>query len=53
MRFVALVAQGADEFADAVLTAEGLDPKSEKRLRRQVQSLVGRHFTAWHTNGAA
>jgi hypothetical protein len=53
MRFLALVAQGADEFADAVLSAEGLDPKSEKRLASQVQSLVRQHFTAWHTNGAA
>jgi hypothetical protein len=35
-----------DAFTDAVFVAEGLDPRGDKRLRRQVREKVVRHFAA-------
>jgi hypothetical protein len=35
-----------DAFTDAVFVAEGLDPRLDKRLRRQVRERVVRHFGA-------
>ena len=46
-RFIALVPQGSDTFADTVLLAEGLDPRVEKRLRRDVRDFVAARFERW------
>ena len=35
-----------DAFTDAVFVAEGLDPRGDHRLRRQVQERITRHFGA-------
>lgn len=35
-----------DAFTDAVFVAEGLDPRLDTRLRRQVRERVARHFGA-------
>ena len=35
-----------DVFTDAVFVAEGLDPRRDNRLRRQVRERVVRHFEA-------
>jgi len=46
-RFIGLVHQGPDSFADAVLLAEGLDPVLEKRLWRDVRDFVATRFERW------
>ena len=51
-RFIALVHQGPDTFADTVLLAEGLDPTLEKRLRRDVREFVAARFERWASRGA-
>jgi hypothetical protein len=54
-RFIALVHQGPDIFADAVLLAEGLDPNDpalDKRLRRGVHEFVAARFELWTSRGA-
>jgi hypothetical protein len=50
-RFIALVHQGPDIFADTVLLAEGLDPTLEKRLRRDVREFVAARFEHWTSHG--
>jgi hypothetical protein len=52
-RFIELVPQGPDSFADAVLLAEGLDPKLEKRLRRDTRKFVAARFERWAAGGGA
>jgi hypothetical protein len=52
-RFLQLVHQGSDGFADAVLVAEGLDPTLEKRLRRDVREFVAARFERWASDDAA
>jgi hypothetical protein len=39
---------GLDDFTDAVMTAEGLDPSLNKQLRRQVREVV----VKWFARGA-
>ena len=51
-RFIPLVHQGPDTFADTVLLAEGLDPTSEKRLRRDVREFVAARFERWTSQSA-
>jgi hypothetical protein len=51
-RFIELVPQGPDSFADAVLRAEGLDPTLEKRLRRDVRQFVAARFERWAAGDA-
>jgi hypothetical protein len=51
-RFIALVHQGPDTFADTVLLAEGLDPTLEKRLRRDAREFVPARFERWTSQGA-
>src|SRR5688572_28088222 len=47
-RFVPLVADGPEKFADAVLLAEGLDPLTmDKRLRLSMISFVTERFELW------
>ena len=46
-RFIELVPQGPDTFADRVLLAEGLDPALEQRLRRDVREFVETRFRRW------
>jgi len=47
-RFVSLVADGPEKFADAVLVAEGLDPETmDKRQRRALVSFVTERFELW------
>ena len=47
-RFVPLVAEGPETFADAVLVVEGLDPETmDKRQRRGVVSFVTERFELW------
>ena len=46
-RFMPLVAEGPESFADAVLVAEGLDPALEKRLRRGLRDFVAERFELW------
>ena len=51
-RFIKLVHQGPDTFADTVLLAEGLDPTLEKRLRRDAREFVAARFERWTSQGA-
>ena len=51
-RFIPLVHEGPDTFADTVLLAEGLDPTLEKRLRRDVREFVGARFHQWSSQAA-
>ena len=51
-RFIALVEQGPDAFADAVLLAEGLDPTLEKDLRRGVRKFVAARFERWNSRAS-
>jgi hypothetical protein len=44
---------GPDQFADAVLDAEGLNPDHEKQVRRHVRELVAARFARWKETGAA
>lgn len=48
-RFVPLVADGPEKFADAVLVAEGLDPQTmdQHQQRRGVWSFVTERFELW------
>ena len=46
-RFVAVVAQGPDFFAETVLRAEGLDASLEGRLLREVRDFVAARFDRW------
>lgn len=50
-RFIELVPKGSDNFADAVLLAEGLDPTLEKRLRRDIRQFVAARFERWAAGG--
>ncbi len=52
-RFQELVPLGPDQFADAVLDAEGLNPDHEKQVRRHVRELVAARFARWKETGAA
>ena len=49
-RFIELP-KGSDNFADAVLLAEGLDPTLEKRLRRDIRQFVAARFERWAAGG--
>jgi hypothetical protein len=46
-RFVELAKEGAEIFADAVLTAEGLDPQIDTEQRRSVRDFVAERFELW------
>lgn len=48
-RFIALVQQGPEHFADAVLLAGGLDPNLERRSRRELRQFVAARFERWAT----
>ena len=41
---VGLAPDDPDDFTDAVMWAEGLDPQLHQRLRQQVRKLVVEHF---------
>jgi hypothetical protein len=51
-RIIALVHPEPDIFADAVLLAEGLDPRLEKRLPRDVREFVPACCERWTSQGA-
>lgn len=46
-KFERLVSEGADTFADAMLTAEGLAPDLHKQIRRKVRAFVVERFDKW------
>ena len=46
--FQQLAAQGPDEFTDAVLHAEGMDPTSDRQARRAVYAMVAPHMNSMH-----
>ena len=52
-RFARLVQLGPAAFADAVLTAEGLDPELETHQRQAVRAFVAERFARWVAGGAA
>ena len=52
-RFMRLVPNGPDSFADAVLVAEGLDPALETRLRSGVREFVAARFELWASRRGA
>ena len=52
-RFVELVERGPEAFSDAVLIAEGLDPRLEKRWRRDLRDFVSARFERWSDRGDA
>jgi hypothetical protein len=52
-RFMRLAADGPGRFAEAMLIAEGLDPKLEKRLLRGVREFVIARFEQWANRGTA
>jgi hypothetical protein len=43
-RFEALVEEGPDLFADAVLAAEGIRLEEEKQMRREIRAFVAARF---------
>jgi hypothetical protein len=45
--FEVMVDEGAEAFADAVLTTEGLKPEKHKDIRRDVLAVVSERFQQW------
>ena len=53
IRFEEVARLGPDAFTDQVLLAEGLDPKLEKRMWKEVRRYVSKRFADWDANGAS